>query len=192
VIYDLNPYNPEAAKIINMRVEFSILREEFIRQARHEQAKAIIYLQYLARAEKEVAKMEQARRNEAAPRWQANYDLTLAQLIAYQARMYEYGASLEEFIKQPKVVPATKSPNLRHTHWDIRTRQKTLTGDVVQPYIDRASVMFKEVIANHPGTPWAARAEHELKRGFGVEVVPEYEPPYIDIPKDKLLPIPKM
>ena len=155
VIYDLNPYNPEAAKIIEMRVHFSPQLLDLTRQAQHEQGKAVIYLQYLARAEKEVAKMADARRYEPSPRWQANYDLLYAQLVAYQARMYEYGAYLEEFINKPKIVPFTKPPNLTLDYWDIVTRQRTITGDVVKPYMDRATVMFKEIIENHPGTPWA-------------------------------------
>lgn len=192
VIYDLNPYNPEAQKIIEMRVEFSKEPEAFVRQARQEQAKAIVYLQYLAKAEKEVAKFERQRRNEASPRWQANYDLLYAQLVAYQARMYEYGAYLEEFIKKPKPnPPLTKAPNLTWIHWDIRTRHEIITGEKVQPYIDRASAMFKDVIAKHPGTPWSARAELELKRGFGVELIPDYHAPDATY-SGTLMPIPKL
>ena len=193
VIYDLNPYNEQAAKIIEMRVHFSPELPRLVQQARQEQAKAIVYLQYLAKAEQEVAKMAEQRRYEPLPRWQANYDLLYAQLIAYQARMYEYGAYLEEFIKDPKVVPAFKSPNLHHERWDIRTRKKTITGDVVEPYVERASQMYKDIIENHPGTPWAARAEIELKRGFGVELVEVYDGPDPVIPPGtRLVPVPKL
>jgi len=193
VIYDLNPYNEDAAKIIEMRVHFSPELPRLVQQARQEQAKAKVYLEYLARAEKEVAKMADQRRYEPLPRWQANYDLLHAQLVAYQARMYEYGAYLEEFIKQPKVVPPFKSPNLRHKRWEIRTRKKTITGKVVEPYIEQATQMFKDVIERHPGTPWAARAEIELKRGFGVELVEVYdEPDPVIPPGTRLVPVPKL
>jgi von Willebrand factor type A domain len=204
VIYDLNPYNPEARKIIEMRVEFSKDYDTLAQQIRREQAKAVVYLQYLARAEETVGKMEKERRYEASPRWQANYDLLYAQLIAYQARMYEYGAYLEEFLqdvqayvrnpadpknkfKQP---PATKSPNLFHIEWDLRTRQRTITCDKVKSHIERATAMFKQIMANHPGTPWAARAEYELKRGFGVELIPDYDIFHPEITNP--IPIPKM
>lgn len=192
VIYDLNPYNEQAAKIIEMRVHFS--RDPVVRlqQIHQEQAKAIVYLQYLARAEAEIAKLADERRYEPSPRWQANYDLLYAQLIAYQARMYEYGAYLEEFAKSPKVVPATKS-NLHHIRWDITTRKKTITGDVVQPYIERATALFRDIIEQHPGTPWASRAEVELKRGFGVELVEVYDRPEPEIPPGtRLVPVPKL
>lgn len=191
VVYDLNPYNPVAQKIIVMRVEFSIDPQTFVQQARQEQGKAIVYLDYLARAEKEVAKLARARRNEASPRWQANYDLIYAQIVAYQARMYEYGAALEDFINKPKTAPRTRKPNLVHVHWDITTRQSIRTGEKVQPYIDRATSMFKQIVTEHAGTPWAARAQNELQRGFGIELVPDYEPP--DKPySGTLIPIPKM
>jgi hypothetical protein len=204
VIYDLNPYNAEARRIIEMRVEFSTNYDTLAQQLRQETSKAAVYLPYLARAEETVGKMQDERRYEASPRWQANYDLLYAQLIAYQARMYEYSAYLEEFLQDLQVYsrspgdpknkfkppPKTKSPNLIHDEWHIRTRQRTITGSKVQPYIDRATMQFREIIKNHPGTPWAARAEYELKRGFGVELVPWYDTVHPDVKNP--LPIPKM
>lgn len=192
VIFDLNPYNPEIAKIIEMRVEFSPNLPQLVQQAREEQAKAIIYLQYLARLQVVLEELAEYRAQEAAPRWQANYDLIYAQSIAYQARIFEYGAYLEQFVQNPPVVPLTKAPNLTLEDWDIHTRKETLTTES-QPYIDRATELYQQVLVDHPGTPWAARAQHELQRGFGVELRPDYEPPYPTIaPGTKLLPIPKL
>lgn len=193
VVYDLNPYEPEIAKIIVMRVEFSVDLEPLRQQITREVAKSTIYGEYLARVEKQMETLKDLRRHEASPRWQANYDLIYAQLVAYQARMYEYRAFLLEFGKNPQVVPRTKPPNLTHVHWDIRTRKELLTGPIVQPYVDRATAMFNAVITDHPGTPWAARAEHELKRGFGVHFVPEYHGPYRTLPPGTpVIPVPKM
>jgi hypothetical protein len=191
VIYDLNPYNEQAQKIIEMRVEFPRDYPQFVPAARHEQAKAIVYLEYLARAEKTVSKMEHTRKQEPSPRWQANYDLLYAQLVAYQARMYEYGACLEDFIRNPKVAPLNRPPNLTHVHWDIRTCHTIRTGDTVKPYIERATAMFKDVIANHPSTPWAARAEFEINRGFGCELIPDYDGPHPQV-TGPLIPVPKL
>jgi hypothetical protein len=202
VIYDLNPYNPEARKIIEMRVEFSTDYETLVQQIRQEQAKALVYLPYLAKAEETVGKLQKERKYEASPRWQANYDLLYAQLVAYQARMYEYGAYLEGFIKDLQAYtknpadpknkfkpPAkTRSPDLIHDEWHIRTRVGTLTGDKIKPYVERSTAMFKQIMKDHAGTPWAARAEHELKRGFGVELVPAYEHPN----KPNSIPVPKL
>jgi hypothetical protein len=190
-IYDLNPYNAAVQPKIEMQVEFPIQLEQFVRAARREQGKAIVYLQYLGQMEKIVGKLERERKDEASPRWQANYDLLYAQLVAYQARMYEYGACLEDFIKNPQTAPLTRPPNLTHIHWDIRTRQSLREPEKVKPYIDRASVMFKQILQDHAGTPWAARAEHELKRGFGVELIPDYDRPH-PTPSGQLIPVPKL
>jgi hypothetical protein len=200
VVYDLNPYDPEISKIIEMRVRFSPDYPSFKQQAIIEQAKAIIYLEYLARVEKTIAKMEKQRREEASPRWQANYDLIYAQTIAYQARMYEYGAYLEEFIRNPKKVPLTiaanpmtKAPQLNLAAWDITTRQKTITGDKIKHHVERATAMFHAVMETHAGTPWAARAEYELKRGYGVELIEIYHgPPPVIPPGTPIPPVPKL
>ncbi|HTN77595.1 MAG TPA: vWA domain-containing protein, partial [Pirellulaceae bacterium] len=175
VIYDLNPYDPQIAKFIEMRVHFSPDFPTFVKQVREEQTKAIIYLQYLARAQQAMEALASLRQEETSPRWQANYDLIYAQIIAYQARMYEYGAYLESFVQQPKVVPLKKEPNLTLVHWDIRTRKDLLTTES-KPYIDKAARLYQQILVDHPGTPWSARAEQELKRGFGVSLAEVYWP----------------
>jgi hypothetical protein len=204
VIYDLNPYNAETRKIIEMRVEYATDYPTLAQQIRREIQKASLYLPYLAKAEETVGKMQKERQYEASPRWQANYDLLYAQLIAYQARMYEYGAYMEEFVtdleafaKNPanpknkfKPPPPTKKPNLLHDEWHLRTRAKTITGDKIKPYVERATTLFKEIIQNHAGTPWAARADYELKRGFGVELVPWYDVAHPEVKNP--IPVPKM
>ena len=174
VIYDLNPYNRDVAKIIEIRMSYSLNPAEFLKQARTEQIKAKIYLEYLHRAEKAMEEAADLRQQETSPRWQANYDLIYAQTIAYQARIYEYGAYLETFIRKPKVVPFQKGPNTKLSHWDITTRKQLVAASVSQPYIDKATTMFQQVIKNNPGTPWAERARSELARGFGIDLVPDY------------------
>jgi hypothetical protein len=175
VIYDLNPYNAQVAKIIEVRMSFSLNPVQFVKQARTEQAKAKVYLEYLHRAEMAMQQAAELREKETSPRWQANYDLIYAQIVAYQARIYEYGAYLEGFMRKPKVVPLTKGPNTKLVHWDITTRKQLVAESVSQPYIDKATTMFQQVIKNNPGTPWAARAKAELARGFGIDLVPDYD-----------------
>ena len=175
VIYDLNPYNAQVAKIIEVRMSFSLNPAQFVQQARTEQAKAKVYLQYLHRAETAMQEAAELREKETSPRWQANYDLIYAQIIAYQARIYEYGAYLEGFMRKPKVVPLTKGPNTKLVHWDITTRKQLVAESVSKPYIDKATMMFQQVIKNNPGTPWAERAQAELARGFGIDLIPDYD-----------------
>jgi hypothetical protein len=184
-IYDLNPYqSPEVARQIEMRIHFSLQHNEFVKQARIEQSKAKNYLIYLARVQSALEGALQHRQQEADPRWQANFDLIYAQLIAYQARIWEYGAACEGFIRNPQTASPTKSPNLVLQDWRISTRKETLT-DESKPYIDRAIELFDGVIENHPGTPWAQRAEWERNRGFGVHFEPHYDLPIKPLPTRK-------
>jgi hypothetical protein len=177
VIADLNPYDPAKAKVIDLRLTFSRDPAEFARQVAEEQEKARLYTTYLHEAEQALDKLRKERDREIYPRWRANYDLVLAQVLAYKVRVYEYGAYLEEFKKNPKQVPLTKPPNLTLAHWDIRHRSTTITGEKTRPYIERSKEMFARVMEEHAGTPWAARAEWELKRGFGIELREEYHGP---------------
>lgn len=173
VIQDLNPYAEGSRKVLEMRMAFSLKPQEFVQQARQEQAKAKLQLQYMAQAEQALIDGKKLRQQEADPRWQANYDLILAQLVAYQARIYEYGVALEHFMAKPKMAPPTKGNLVLH-NWDIRTVRAIRTEEA-KPYIDRATSMFAEIKREHPGSPWAARAQWELDRGFGVDVVPDYD-----------------
>ena len=187
VVQDLNPHNKQAQSSVELRVEFSLKPDEFLRQARQEQTKAKLHLQYMAAAEKALAEGRKLREQEAEPRWQANYDLIFAQLVAYQARTYEYGVALEAFIREPKLAPAVKG-KLVLVDWNIGTNNLVRTEEA-KPYIDRATVLFKEVQELHPGTPWAARAAWELSRGIGVDLHPDYEEPWVDYPNAR--PVPK-
>ena len=177
VISDLNPYDPVKAKVIDMRLRFSADIPTFARQVAEEQEKAKLYVTYLHEAEQALDKLKSHREKEPYPRWQANYDLIYAQVLAYKVRVYEYGAYLEDFKKNPKQVPLKKPPNLTLARWDISHRQKTITGELTADYIARSRELFDRVLSDHAGTPWAARATWELKRGFGIELTEVYHGP---------------
>ena len=176
VISDLNPHNKSAQKAVELRMEFSLDRAEFAQQARQEQQKAKMHLQYMAEAEKALAAGKKLRDQEVEPRWRGNYDVIYAQLVAYQARIYEYGVALEVFMREPKTAPLMRGTD-RLVHWDVGTVKQVRTEES-KPYIDRATDLFKEVEEMHPGTPWAARAAWEMRRGFGVDLYPDYHHPY--------------
>ena len=177
VISDLNPYRPDRAKDIEMTMHFVPDPQAFAAQVRAEQAKAAVYVRYLHEAEQALEKIKSRRDNEPNPRWRANYDLLFAQVLAYKVRLYEYGAYLEAFVRNPKSVPFTKAPNLTLGRWDITHRTETITGEQTRSYIERSAQMFERVKKEHPGTPFAARAEFELSRGFGVELIEQYYGP---------------
>ena len=194
VTSDLNPYKPEVAKIIDVRMSFSRSPQEFVKQAREAQDRARIYIEYMAAAQQVLENAAEYRRQEISPRWMANYDLMYAQIVAYQARVFEYGASLEAFLLDPKIVPFNRPPNLTLSHWYMVTRAQTIAGPISQPYVEKATELFELVISRHPGTPWAERAIMELKRGYGIDILPDYDPP----PRSRIgnsvkpIPIPKL
>ncbi len=161
VINILNPYKPEIAKHINLRMEFAPTPQAFFPQAQAELLKTKQYFIFLDQAEQEMEKMQKLRKQEIYPRWQANYDLLYAQLLAYKVRVYEYGAYLENFCKNPpkdiplqKPAPGKKVGFLRLAHWYMSHRSETITGDLTKESIERSAKMFNDIIQNHPNTPW--------------------------------------
>ncbi|WP_145057446.1 vWA domain-containing protein [Lignipirellula cremea] len=181
IVQDLNPYRPDAAEVMQVRMTFSAQLDRLSKELLAEQANAGQYLGYLDAAAKT---LEKARyyRDQAAPRQQANYDLMYAQVLAYTARRYEYMAALDHFIRHPPTdVPYEKPGFLRLRGWQVDTDPEIVGGEVTQDYIDRSTKMFEQIRIDHAGTPWAARAEWELQRGFGVKFTPSgyayYGPP---------------
>jgi len=186
IITDLNPYNPKASPYCTVQVTFPIAPQEFVKAALANQKTALGMLQYYEQAERALEKLKPLRNREYTPRWRANYDLMYAQIITYKVRIYEYGAYLEAFMKQPKLIKNPLGATKKTTHWDIRTRAETMTGDKTKDYVVMAKKMLEDVIKEHAGTPWAARAQWELARGFGVELIEAFYDPrrgIVKVPK---------
>jgi hypothetical protein len=180
LILALNPYDKNQARYVNMRHQFSLNPVEFAQQSQQEQAKAKEYILFLESQIVEMDSYERLRNEEDSQRWKANYDLIRAQLIAYRVRLYEYGLYLEEFRNNfQKHLAEMKRPSgtNRTTHWELRLRRELLSGDRFQEDIARANKLFDEIIANHPGTPWASRADYEKRRGYGVHLVEDRDDP---------------
>ena len=192
LIYDMNPYNERAAKIIDMRVHFSIKIPEFIQQVRTEQAKIAIYSNYLDRMRNALEEFWYLREQEENPRWQANADLMRAQLLVYRIRLFEYSAYLNAFMNDPKVVPYQKPPDLHLIDWRLKRRQEMISKEITISEVARAKQLLGEVIEKHPGSPWAARAEKELAGGLGVELHPYYRRVPTGGGNSPLIPVPKL
>jgi hypothetical protein len=178
IIATLNPWqNTE----INLRQRLPLNREQFIKAATEEQQRAKSLISLYDAAEARLKELAPLREQEVSPRWQANYDLLYAQVIAYKVRVYEYGAVLEQFKKNPKPVKDKKT-----NEWETEDRRETVSDETTKAYQERATQMFKDVIAMHPGTPYAARAQWELRRGFGIELREWYEDPRRATLQDKV------
>ena len=183
VINDLNPYNERSKEIVELDYDFPIRHDNFLRSVRENQLKAKLLLRYMADAERVLEQGKKWREQEPQPRWQANYDIIHAQLVSYQARIYEYGVGLEEFLntyaKALQENPLRKDSRVLH-NWHLRLRQRTLAPES-RPYIDRANEMLEEVAQSFRGTPWGARAEWEMRRGYGVTLRPYYDLPWKEV-----------
>ena len=176
VVNDLNPYKPEIGRYINLAQRFSSDRATWTREMDAEIVKARQYVLYLDAAEKALRGARNLRDREKEPRWRAHYDLMLAQVVAYKARVYEYGAYLTIFKVNPKPFdPPTANRVLRD--WELRERGKTVADKITKPLAEDATNQFRAIIAEYDGTPWATRAEFELSRGFGIDLVPHYRNP---------------
>jgi len=178
IIATLNPWqNTE----INLREHLPIEPADFVKQATQEQQRAKSLITLYDAAEARLKELAPLREQEVSPRWQANYDLLYAQVVAYKVRVYEYGATLEQFKKQPKPIKDKKT-----NRWEAVSRRQTVSDETTKAYQDRATQMFKDVIAMHPGTPYATRAQWELRRGFGVDLREEYDDPRRAVLRDKV------
>jgi hypothetical protein len=176
IVDDLNPDKPAVADVMGVRFYFAA--DKFLAEVGEEQAKAMRYLSYLDAKASELESLQSLRQQEVSPRWQANYDLVQAQVLAYTARRYEYNSRLERFVRDlrssAEFVPVEKPGFMKLAGFNVVPSSETVGGQACDALIARSTELFRKLIENHPGTPWAARAERELQRGFGFALSPQY------------------
>ncbi len=177
-ILDFNPYDKDKERVVQVRWDnWAITEPEFIAQTQEEHARALRLIGYFQTAQKELEKFKAARDREESFRWRANFDLMLAQLVADQVRLVEFCAMVEEKAKN-YVPPKDKKSN----EWHLRTTTKTRTDAKTKPQRDKAIALFQQVIKEHPGTPYAWRAEGEIRQGFGCDLIEYYQVPGVKKP----------
>ena len=173
VVSDLNPYDArgEVKPDSPVQVRFwdwPIEPSAFAREVDVNTRKAQTLIQYFAKAQQALEAVAPHRNREASLRWRANYDITVAQTMAYQARLYEYIVYMNAFVKTPKPIKNELGATRPTNAWDGYYVKRTKVDDPkVAALRDKSTALYQKVIEDHPGTPWAARAEHELQRGFG-------------------------
>ena len=128
-----------------------------------------IRLNALIEIEKRLRQLEKPRNREPEKRWQAAYDLMLAQVVAYQIKAYEYRANLLEMAKNPPKPSQFPNPEL-FVDWtlDHSHEMKAPKQDTEKKYAE-ATRLFNLVVERHPNTPWGDLALDELRRGFSVK-----------------------
>lgn len=132
-------------------------------------------------------KVKPLRDKEQSQRWRANYDLTLAQVLAYRVRLFQFLLAMDGYL-----VDFPKPADAQHNVWNIQRtpemqtptdRQIKLTKvdmDELRKQLEIAKAQFEFVRKSHPGTPWANRAEFELHQGFGMRWKSTFRDPRYD------------
>lgn len=149
-------------------------------------------LMLLGAIEKRMRSIQKLREHDPEKRWQAHFDLMLAQVVAYQVKGYEYLACIDEMVAlakkgqlKPKQMPI---PNQLDVYWVINhsTTPKAPKKETEQHYVE-AKRLLDLVIKRHPNTPWADLAQDEINRGFSCQWNEEgHHPSYAE--RAKLVP----
>ncbi len=126
-------------------------------------------------------------------RWRAAYDLAYAQLLSYRVRLFQFLLAMDKHNKDAPT-PTNKMSN----RWSLARGPAMLEPDEQQikatkvdtaelkKQEERAREMYALVIKEHPGTPWAQRAQYELGQGFGMAFYETFRDPRYDTLSIKL------
>ncbi len=130
-------------------------------------------LESLVLIERRLRALEADRDREPEKRWQAHYDLMLAQIVAYQIKAYEYRAALQELVRlnqTRQLVPSRAPiPGRLVVEWEMfHSTESRAAPEETAAKRAEATRLLKLVIERHPNTPWADLAQDELNRGFGI------------------------
>jgi hypothetical protein len=163
----------EAETTFLHRREFPVEESPLVEAMLEEAPKVQGRLKLLIDIEKKLRSIENLRDREPDKRWQAHYDLILAQVVTYQVKAYEYLACMDEMVdlgRKGQLKP-TRMPVAGQLDvvWlmEHSTARKAPKEETEKKYIE-AERLLKLVIERHPNTPWADLAKDEMTRGFGV------------------------
>lgn len=185
VIVTLNPFTDGS---LNVRQwDYSVDATAFAQQGKENFDRALRSMTIASQAAKILEEIKPHRDREESWRWRAAYDLAHAQIYAYRVRLFQYLLALDQHVKQN---PKPKDP--KSNVWDIHVKRELLPPDPEQVKITKvnweeleqerktAEELYRYVMQQHPGTPWARRAEQELNEGFGVGFRERFRDPRYD------------
>ncbi len=183
---------------LNMkRWHFSVNPAAFQQQAATEVQKAARAMILTNEALVMLDKVKSERGLEESQRWRAAYDLSYAQLLTFRLRLYQYLLTIDDHVRTGRRPKKEKT-----NEWNLTNRRKPIIPNEDQysaiaktfklkqsreEYLtmakegeDRAKAMLRAVIKEHPGTPWAQRAQTELGRGLGHQFNEGFRDPRYD------------
>ncbi|MCA9081458.1 MAG: VWA domain-containing protein, partial [Planctomycetaceae bacterium] len=183
--------NPHLDGQLNLQWRhFDTDNEEFARQGKAQFDKAVRAIAKVNEGIKRLESIRELRGSEREQRWRAAYDLAYAQLLSYRVREFQYLLVLDKHAKEQ---PLPKDP--KHNNWDFGHDREMLTPDAQQVAASKVDVdelkaqqqkaieMYDFVIKEHPGTPWAQRAQQEKGWGFGLKLHSYFWDPKYNDPK---------
>lgn len=94
-------------------------------------------------------------------RWQAEFDLAMGRVCAVKARLDGYNSMIAA-LKRGKPFK-----NEGSTTWNLEPSDSFETESTIKRLGERAKMYLERVVKDHPGTPWAAIAEEELRTPMG-------------------------
>jgi len=106
---------------------------------------------------------ERERPKLSTPRWEAGFDLAIGRALAVNVRTEGYNAILAE-AKQ-----GLKFKDPKNDTWELRPSKKVTVSSALAKDAEDAKKYLERVVSEHPGTPWAADAEQELRQPLGWE-----------------------
>ena len=159
----------QVTKDFPFRYRFPVTPADFVPAAHEWGMAATERLKVLLAIQNRLEGLQKLRDREPSKRWQAHYDLMLAQIVTYQVKAYEYRACLAEMVKtlpKPKKQPTSDLM----VEWDLHhsPTPKAPKEETAKKYAE-AQKLLKLVIERHPKTPWADLAQDELNRGLSVQ-----------------------
>ncbi len=204
VILALNPFQEKKLEI--REHWYPVEEEDFDRVAKQEFQKMLFAMQQLKTAVAILEKIKPLRAEEPSQRWRASFDLIYAQCLSYRVRLFQSQLSLDNYLQK---YPDTKGFNFPPPrgeekkgqvvdHWNLERRQKMIEPterqvkltkidmDLLKQHDKLARELYKNVVQEHPKTPWAHVAGEELRYGFGVAFVKRSRSAYYGSAKIKI------
>jgi hypothetical protein len=149
---------------------FPIEPADMVKAALEEGQKATVKLNELLAIQKRLEQLVKDRNREPEKRWQAHYDLMLAQTVAFEVKAYEYRALMASLAKNPPRSNRQATPDTV-TYWVVNHSKEPLAprNETAKKYVE-AERLLQEVIVRHAKTPWADLAQDCLNRGLSVRL----------------------
>ncbi len=158
----------------SLREEFPVDPEELLPLLIESGTQAMQRANVCADLEKQLRALEKDRDRDPERRWQANYDLMLAQLVASQVKLVEYATLMDGWIAAIRAgkppVPTSKLSPDRIVLWHVQHSATHHTkSDFHGPKSEMAKGLFEKVIEKYPNSPWADLSRLCVQRGFSVQ-----------------------